>query len=70
MLDEHDINGLVDDHAGRCFIRELGIELKAQFCEEVDGSLEVYDRQVYKDLIQHVESLGCRDLLAVPYARQ
>ena len=35
LAKKHDRRGLIDDHAGRLLIRELRIELEAQFTEEV-----------------------------------
>jgi len=61
---QHEIDMIGDDHAGSLIVGEIGVESKAQVGEEVDGSLQVFDGQVYEDLVgngfgrRHESNLG------------
>jgi hypothetical protein len=43
MRQKHHKDGFGHNHAGGRFIGKLGVELKAKFCEKLDGLLEMFD---------------------------
>jgi hypothetical protein len=50
---QHDVDVLSHDHAGRVLVGELRIKRIAQTGEEFYGPLQFLDRQVYKNLRCH-----------------
>jgi hypothetical protein len=47
---QYHVDVFADDHAGCLFVGELTVELVAELGEELDGSVQVFDRQIDEDL--------------------
>jgi hypothetical protein len=53
MGQEHDEDGIGDNHAGGRFIGELGIELETELGKERDRVLEAFHWQIDENLSSH-----------------